>query len=215
MTVLDKLASALGSRGNEPNIELAQQIAASDDRGAVRELVNNLGNNNEKIQGDCIKTLYEIGYVKPELIADYYTEFLDLLSNENNRMVWSGMIALTTITDLKAREIFSLLDPIMETVERGSVITKDCGVEILTKLNCYEEYFPKTDPLLLDQLWKCPIKQLPMYAEKSLVCINDINRSDYRHMIESRKPECEKSSQAKRLDKVLKKMKEMAFVDKS
>lgn len=209
MTVLDKLASALGSKGNEPNILLAQQIAASDDHKAIKELVENLDNKDQKIQGDCIKTLYEIGYIKPELIAEYYPEFIELLSHKNNRMVWSGMIALTTITEPKAKEIFSSLELIMDTVNKGSVITKDCGVEILAKLNCYDEYFDKTDPLLLNQLSECPIKQLPMYAEKSLICIGERNREAYHNVIINRKVECEKVSQLKRLEKVLKKMEVM------
>ena len=116
------------------------------------------------------------------------------------------MIALLTITDIKAKEIFSALDLIMGAVEKGSVITIDCGVGILAKLNNYEIYFDTTDPLLREQLWKCPIKQLPTYAEKSLVSMNDKNREAYKNLIETRMSECEKASQSRRLERILKKM---------
>ncbi len=43
-----------------------------------------------------------------------------------------------------------------------------------------------------------------MYAEKSLVSINKTNKEAYRNIIEKRMAECEKSSQLKRLEKVLK-----------
>ncbi len=209
MPVINLLASSQGLKGNEANIALAKEIASSENHDAVKELVDNLENQNKNIQGDCIKTLYETGYRKPEMIADYYSDFLALLINKNNRMVWGGMIALTTIAGLKHKELFLSLDLIRETVNKGSVITKDCGVEILAKLNCHDEYFNTTDPLLMEQLWNCPIKQLPMYADKTLVSINKENKEAYRNIINKRKTECEKSSQAKRLEKVLKKIEQV------
>jgi hypothetical protein len=207
MTVLNLLASVQGKKGNEANITLAQEIAISDNKGAVKELVDNLNNKNKNIQSDCIKTLYEIGYLKPETIADYYADFIRLLTSKNNRLVWGGMIALSTITDLKHSEIFSSLPKIMETVNKGSVITIDSGVEILARLNKNPKYFNTTDPLLIEQLWKCPIKQLPMYIEKSLVSINKVNNEIYQTIINKRLPECDKDSQTKRLEKLLKQIK--------
>lgn len=204
MTVIKALSSSLGQRGNEANIALAKEIAETENHEAIKELVDNLNNKDKKIQGDCIKTLYETAYIKPEMIAEYYLNFLDLLTNNNNRMVWSGMIAILTITDLKYKEIFASLDLIMDTVEKGSVITIDCGVEILAKLNKHNEYFNKTDPLLIEHLWKCPIKQLPQYIEKSLISITNHNKEIYQNIIEKRKAECDKDSQIKRLEKVFK-----------
>lgn len=207
MTILNSLSSSLGQKGNKANIALATEIAETENHDAIKELVNNLNNNDKKIQGDCIKTLYETAYIKPDLIADYYSDFLDLLSSKNNRLVWSGMIAIATITDLKHQEIFTSLDLIMETVEKGSVITIDCGVEILAKLNKYREYFDTTDPLLIEQLWRCPIQQLPQYMEKSLISISQKNMEIYQSIIEKRKPECDKESQSIRLERILKKIK--------
>ena len=206
MTIIKSLSSSLGQKGNEANIALAKEIAETENHEAIEELVDNLNNKDKKIQGDCIKTLYETAYIKPELIAEYYLVFLDLLTSKNNRMVWSGMIAILTITDLKHKEIFASLDLIMKTVENGSVITIDCGVEILAKLNKHNKYFDKTDPLLIEQLWKCPIKQLPQYMEKSFISITNQNKEIYQNIIEKRKPECDKNSQVKRIEKVLKRI---------
>ncbi len=207
MTILKLLASSQGLKGNDANIKLAKEIALSDNRKGVKELVDNLTNKDKRIQSDCIKTLYETGYLKPELIADYTTDFLKLLSGKNNRLVWGGMIALSTITNLRSEEIFASLDLIMETVKKGSVITIDCGVEILAKLNTNADYFNTSDTLLAEELWKCPIKQLPMYLEKSLISINKKNKEIYQSIVEKRIDECEKDSQIKRLEKVLKRIK--------
>lgn len=204
MTVISLLASSLGKKGDDSNIALAKEIAASNNKVAAKELVDGLLSKNKNIQSDCIKTLYEIGYIKPELISEYYPEFIKLLTSKNNRLVWGSMIAISTITYIKHQEIFASLSKIMETVTKGSVITIDCGVEILARLNKYKNYSNKVEPLLTDILWKCPIKQLPMYIGKSLVSITKENKEIYQAIIEKRMPECDKDSQVKRLEKLSK-----------
>jgi hypothetical protein len=206
MTVLNLLASSQGLKGNDANILLAKELSISKDAGAIKELADNLNNKNKNIQSDCIKTLYELGYLNPELIADSHAGFIKLLASKNNRLVWGGMIALATVTDLRHKEVFASLDKIVETINKGSVITIDSGVEILSRLNRHDEYFNTTDPLLIEQLWKCPVKQLPMYIEKAEISINNRNKEIYSTIIVKRKPECENDSQVKRLEKSLKKI---------
>ena len=72
MNIIDMLASSQEQKGNETNILLAKELAASENHEGITELVRNLMNKDKRIQSDCIKTLYEIGHIKPELIADYY-----------------------------------------------------------------------------------------------------------------------------------------------
>ncbi len=204
MTVLNQLASASGLKGSEANIRLAKELSVSKNPAAVKELVANLSNKDKNIQSDCIKTLYELGYLAPAMIADYYAGFISLLTSRNNRLIWGAMIALATITELKHREIFDSLDRIMFTVGMGSIITIDNGVEILSLLNKHHSYFDTTDPLLAELLWKCPIKQLPMYMEKAQVSVNYRNKEIYLSIIEKRLPECDSDSQVKRLEKCMK-----------
>ena len=47
-------------------------------------MVENLGNKDKSIQSDCIKILYEIGYIKPIIISDYVNEFTKLFNSRNN-----------------------------------------------------------------------------------------------------------------------------------
>ena len=206
MPIIELLASSQGLRSSAPNIALAEEIASTGNRDAVSELVTLLKHRDRNIQGDSLKTLYETGYRKPELIAPYYADFLELLINRNNRLVWGGMIALTTIAHIRHKELFKSLDLIMDTVNKGSVITIDCGVEILAKLNHHDAYHNTTDPLLMDQLLKCPIKQLPTYASKSLMHMGEHSGEAYRNIITNRMNECEKESQRKRLEHILKSM---------
>ncbi len=206
MPILQLLSIAQGHKDNQANIALAKEIAVTNNNEAILELVQNLNHKDKKIQADCIKVLYETGYIKPELIAPYVQEYLDLLSSKNNRMIWSGMIALTTIVHLKHEEIYQSLDIIMKAVDKGSVITIDGGVIILASLNGHKEYVETTHPLLIEQLVKCPIKQLPMYAERSVEGMQEKNKNEFRKIIENRLQECDKDSQKKRLLRILKTM---------
>ena len=67
MSVLNKLASAVGRGDEAPNIALANEIAAQQDHAAVRELVEHLDDNDKAISSDCIKVLYEVGGLQPDL----------------------------------------------------------------------------------------------------------------------------------------------------
>ena len=88
MSVLDQIAFCQNRRDEVPNQELARKLASSEDLAGIREMAENLYNKNQNIRSDCLKVLYEIGYLKPELIAGYVDDFLNLLKDKNNRMVW-------------------------------------------------------------------------------------------------------------------------------
>jgi hypothetical protein len=203
ISIKDLLASSRGLRSSDPNIALAEDISATGNSNAVAELVTLLKHEDRTLQSDAIKTLYETGYRNPELIAPYYGEFLGLLSGRNNRLIWGAMAALASIVPYSHSEIFNSLDLIVDAVNKGSVITKDCGVDILAKLNGFDDYYNTTDPLLMEQLSKCPIKQLPTYAGKALEHIGNHPIEGYLNIITNRLDECEKESQRKRLEKLL------------
>ena len=78
----------------------------------------------------------------------------------------------------------------------------DHGVGILASLSAIPEYAETAFPLLMEQLKKCPPKQLPMYAEKSLSAINTDNRQSFVDLLHSRMHELEKDTQRKRISKV-------------
>jgi len=99
MSVIDKLATSLSRRDELPNKELAQEIVGNKDAAAVKELVQNLRNKNKGIQGDCIKTLYEVAETEPTLVAIYVNDILALLHSNNNRMQWGAMTAPSMITN--------------------------------------------------------------------------------------------------------------------
>ena len=202
--VINKLATSLGRRDDKPNQELAKEIAVSHDRDAVTELIALLKTSKDKrIQSDCLKTLYEIGYVQPELIAPHIPVFVDLLNSKNNRLVWGAMIALDTISQVRPKEIFAHLPTILEATDKGSVITKDHGIGILIHLSAVPEFENTAFDLLMEQLRKCAAKQLPLYAERCLPVIHEKNKERFLSLLKARLHELPRESQKKRIEKVM------------
>jgi hypothetical protein len=68
LAALNKIAYFQNRRDEAPNQVLARQLVDAHDREGVGELAENLWNKNSNIRNDCIKTLYEVGYLAPELI---------------------------------------------------------------------------------------------------------------------------------------------------
>src|SRR5512136_689457 len=153
MSVLHKIAFYQDRRDEVPNQELARTLAQTRNVGDIREIAENLWNKAGNIQSDCLKVLYELGYLAPELIAEYVDDFIKLLKQRNNRMVWGGMIALSTIASLQADKIFPHLEEIKKTMKAGSVITNDAGMKTLAEIAARkEEYRAKIVPYLLERL---------------------------------------------------------------
>jgi hypothetical protein len=208
MTVIDFLATSLNKRDEKANQALALEIIKESRLDWIKELVDNLNHKDKNIQSDCIKVLYEIGENDaPQLIAPYLKNFGNLLNSKNNRLIWGAMIAIDMITSADPGGVYDLLPFIQKTIDKGSVITIDHGVGILAKLSEHQDFTKKTFPLLIEQLAKCPIKQLPMYAEKYLVAINKTNNKYFIEFLESRLSECDKGSQKKRIEKIIKSLK--------
>jgi hypothetical protein len=206
MSITDKLASSLGRRDTIPNKELAERITETNDKKAIQELVKLLNDKNKSLQSDSIKTLYEIGERKPVLIADYDKQFLELLSNKNNRLVWGAMTALDCIAAINPKGIYSHLTIILDIAEKGSVITKDHAIGILIKLATVKEYRDTSLTLLLDQFKTSLTNQLPTYAENALPVIQEKYKKDFIKVLVSRLEDIDKDTKRKRVEKVIKKL---------
>ena len=187
MSALEKIASAQGRNDEVPNQELAKKLAAKKDHLGIAEIAANLWNENSQIQSDCLKVLYEIGYLQPELIAPYADDFLKLLHSRHTRLVWGAMIALATVADLKAEAIYPYVEEIKRVMDLGSVIAKDNGVQVLALVAAQNAAYRKEIfPYLLHQLETCRPKDVPQYAEKTAVAVNTRNQQQFVGVLEKR-----------------------------
>lgn len=212
--MLNKIAFYQGRRDEIPNQELAKELAQKEDKDGIQEIADNLWNENKSIQSDCIKVLYSIGYLKPILIADYIKDFLKLLNNKNNRMVWGSMIALETISLIKHEDIWMDIDNIIETIKKGTVITQVWGIKLLANLSTINtKYHTKLYPILFDYLRDCRPIDFPTRTETLLKVLNDDNFNEFNNIINNKKDEL-KDSQLKRLNKILKNQDYVKYTNK-
>jgi hypothetical protein len=204
MSVLQQIAYYQNRRDEVPNQELAKELATKKDRKGIREIADNLWNKNAQVQSDCLKVLYEIGYLQPELIAPYADDFLKLLHSRNNRLVWGAMIALSTVADLKADVIYPHVAEIEQVMDQGSVITKDNGVRVLALVAAQKAAYSKQIfPFLLHHLETCRPKDVPQHAEKAAVAVKAGNKQLFSAVLEARLLDL-KGSQTARVKKVIK-----------
>jgi hypothetical protein len=173
-------------------------LATNKDQDGIREIAENLWNKEQNIQSDCLKVLYEIGYQDPALISDYVSDFLKLLKSRHNRLVWGGMIALSTIGALEPDEIFQQYDEIRRVMETGSVITMDNGVKTLALVASKKViYNREIFPFLLDHLATCRPKDVPQHAEKTLPAVTSSNKADFIKVLEKRMEDMSASQEAR------------------
>jgi hypothetical protein len=185
MSVLNKIAFYQDRRDEVPNQEAARTLAQTRNAADIREIAENLWNREPNIQSDCLKVLYELGYIAPELIAEYVDDFIKLLKHRNNRMVWGGMIALSTIAPLQVDKIFPNLELIKKTMACGSVITNDAGMKTLSEVAAQKnEYRIRIVPYLLERLGNSRAVDAPRYAEMMLPAIGAAEKAGFIKILE-------------------------------
>jgi hypothetical protein len=205
MSVLGRLASALERNDERPNVELAEELAASGDAAAIGELVAALSGGTTAVQNDAIKVLYEIGTRKPDLVAPYAGAFLALLGSRNNRNIWGALQALESIAATVPGELAANLDAILAAADKGSVIAKDKAMQILATL-AVRGHAKRAVPALLSRMKDAASNQFPMYAEIAAPVIGPADRAAFRAILEARLVKIPQSAKRKRVEKVLKRL---------
>ncbi len=106
MGLPDQLASALDRRDEQPNIELAKQLAKQTElSGEVLELISIVKHGNKPEQHDAIKVLYELADLKPNAFADKLEFVFDLLKTKDNRVLWGR--AYLAVEDLRVQSRYN------------------------------------------------------------------------------------------------------------
>lgn len=207
MSVLNKIAFHQGIRDEVPNQQLARELASARDTDGIKEIAEHLWDKNTNISSDCMKVMYETGYIAPDLIAPYAADFLKLLHSKQNRLVWGAMIALSTIAPLASPDLFEKRELICKTIAQGSVITQDAGIKTLAQVAAADPiYLAELNPFLMNFLRTCRLSDVPRHAEFIEKCVNDSNRQEFLTILQERLPHMS-ASQAARTKKMLKKAK--------
>jgi len=204
--MLEKLAYSLGRNDEEPNVELAKLLAKTKNKKGIKDIVDGLNNPKPQIANDCIKVLYEIAEISPELISEYTGIFIELLKSRNCRLVWGAMTALSKIVSLNPDEVFKNLDVIIRAYENGKVITVDNSISVFAELvKANKKYEKAVFPIIIGHLEKCRPKEVGQHAERAFVCVNKNNSQLFKETLLKRRGVLT-DAQKKRVDKLLSKI---------
>ncbi|MGH2605322.1 MAG: hypothetical protein ACRDG5_01900 [Anaerolineales bacterium] len=198
MTAMDRIAHFQGRRDEIPNQRLARDLAARKDESGIREIVEGLSHSLPAVQADCVKVLYEVGYLDPKLVAGYVGDFLGLLASKDNRLVWGGMTALSTVAGLRPKEIYDHRNEILQAMAGGSVITLDAAVLTLAVAAATSPARRRgLLPHLMSHLSRCRPKDVPRHSEKILRAVDHASKAAFLRVLERRLPELTSAQQAR------------------
>jgi hypothetical protein len=185
--LLNRLAYLQTRRDRTPNLDLARDLAARDDRVGIREIAENMWSDNKNIHGDCMHVMYEIGRVDPNLITPYAGDFIKFLKSKHHNMVEGAITALMEIAKVNPEFIFKNLAEIKRITETGTDVAVDKSISALAHTAAAgEEYGKVIFPYLLQQLLSCHHKHVPERAEKILPAVNGNNNSEFVKTLKKR-----------------------------
>lgn len=187
-------------------MELAKKIAGKDNTSAIAELMDLLESGPSPMRHDAIKVLYEAGEIKPGLLLPYHQTFLRLLGHKDNRMKWGAMCALSAISRGNPATLVPHLPLILDAMDSGTVITRDHGIYILCHVARIKKHHADVMELMLEQIDKAPVNQVPMYAEKMAEVITPAFTDRLVHILQSRKDVLAIPSKQKRIDKLIRQL---------
>lgn len=206
--MIEKIAFYQKRTDEKPNIELAAQIAKDKNSKGIEEMIRGLDHKEKQVNNDCIKVLYEVGYLNPELINPYITVFLEKLHSRNNRIIWGCCIALSLITESNSDIVYKNIDLIKGIFQNGSVITSDYCIRIFAGIaKGNDKYSKEIIPILINHLENCGPKEVAQHAERASLCINEENRGIFIEALNTRLASLS-DSQKNRVKKLLKKIEE-------
>ncbi|MBI5952008.1 MAG: hypothetical protein HY865_10145 [Chloroflexi bacterium] len=185
--LLNRLGYLQTRRDRTPNLDLARDLAARNDKAGIREIAENMWNDNKNIHGDCMNVMYEIGRVDPNLITPYAGDFIKFLKSKHHHMVEGAITALSEIAKVNPEFIFKNLAEIKRIAETDSDVAVDKSISVLTHTSASsEEYSASIFPYLLQHLSSCPRKHLTERAEKILPAVNETNNSEFIKILKKR-----------------------------
>lgn len=112
----------------------------------------------------AVKDLEKVATENPELIVQHYDTLFQLLADSNYKVKWGTTQLIYLTTHLAPEKVFKHLGLLGTIADGPSVIARDNYVKILGILSEIKKYRQTTVPLLLDEVIKSPVNQLPNYA---------------------------------------------------
>ncbi len=185
--LLNRLGYLQTRRDRTPNLDLARDLVARDDKAGIQEIAKNMWNENKNIHGDCMNVMYEIAIIDPTIVLQYADDFIKFLNSRHQNMVKGAMFALAEIAKVKPEFTFKHLDAIKKAKEAGSDIFVDKAITALAyTAAANDEYNKSVFPYLIQDILTCHHKEVPEHAERILPAVNQNNKYEFIKSLEKR-----------------------------
>lgn len=204
--IASRLAHARDRRDEEPNVQLAAELAGSKDVDGIARVAEIAITGSRPAQNDAIKVLYEVGARNADLLRPHVRCFLQLMQSRNNRMVWGALTALAQLARVDADPIAANLDAILEAADAGSVIARDQAVQILIALKARPDLARDATAHLLARLKSAAVNQLPMYAERIHAVLEVQDYPEFRQVLTMRLADVMPQSKRRRIETIIRKL---------
>ncbi|GEM_PF-1297507 len=158
-------------------------------KDTIKEWIDTLATGKFIEKMVASKALKKISESTPEVLVPYYPAFLKILADKNVKVAWATFFMLTPMAIFKPEMAFENLGLFAQIADGDSVIARDQYVKILTELATHVAYQETCLTLLLDEVLKAPVNQLPSYAKSAASVVNQEQAAALKELISSRLPE--------------------------
>jgi hypothetical protein len=185
--LLNRLGYLQTRRDRTPNLDLARDLVARDNKAGIQEIAKNMWNENKNIHSDCMNVMYEIAVIDPAIVLPYADDFIKFLSSRHQNMAQGAIFALAEIAKVKPEFTFKHLNAIKKAKEKGSGIFVDKAITTLAyTAAANDEYNKSVFPYLIQDLLTCYHKEVPEHAERTLPAVNQNNKYEFIKSLEKR-----------------------------
>jgi hypothetical protein len=130
MSIVQKLSSQVGDRGQESNLKVAADCLVKPE--LLKEVTAGLRSKDAALLGDCVEVFTKVAEQHPKLIVPYAAELIQLIAHKTTRVRWEAVHALA----LCAQFIPQILQPQLceiDSIIRSdkSIIVRDYSIDIV------------------------------------------------------------------------------------
>lgn len=160
MTILNELSSATGDKNS--NKELVKRSLVNP--AFLHTISEGLRTGTAAVQDDCMMIMAEVAKRRPEFIASFVGDFLDITKAKRKTLAKKGMQGLSLLVNVSASEIFAEREYLLEKARQGGPLGL-AAADVIAKL-CREStnYRGKLAVQTLRLLRDAPAKDLHRWA---------------------------------------------------
>lgn len=127
MSILSKLSSSMGERGEASNRTVAGMCIENPD--LLGEIAEGLESGSDVIKGDCAEVMTFVAKNEPEFVVPYVGSLVPLVEHPKARVRWEAIHSISLVAGLAPHFLRKLIPKLDEIIQNDtSIIARDCAV---------------------------------------------------------------------------------------